>query len=235
MASLNSAGVDTSGVKRCEGSSGSTLITVDAAGENTIVYSAGANALVNADLVREESELITSAKTLGLCLEAPLDVVEEAARIAHEAGVKVVLNFSPITEVPDSLLKLVDVLIVNEHELAALSGSKLDVENLDQLREAADSLGMKQVVLTLGGNGSLVLDDGEATRIPIFPVDTVDTTGAGDSFMGSLLSALAAGCSLADGACLAAAVSSLATTKVGAQASYRGAPAVRGFLEKWEA
>lgn len=127
------------------------------------------------------------------------------------------------------------MLIVNEHELAALSGSKLDVENLDQLREAADSLGMKQVVLTLGGNGSLVLDDGEATRIPIFPVDTVDTTGAGDSFMGSLLSALAAGCSLADGACLAAAVSSLATTKVGAQASYRGAPAVRGFLEKWEA
>ena len=235
MASLNSAGVDTSGVKRCEGSSGSTLITVDAAGENTIVYSAGANALVNADLVREESELITSAKTLGLCLEAPLDAVEEAARIAHEAGVKVVLNFSPITEVPDSLLKLVDVLIVNEHELAALSGSKLDVENLDQLREAADSLGIKQVVLTLGGNGSLVLDDGEATRIPIFLVDTVDTTGAGDSFMGSLLSALAAGCSLADGACLAAAVSSLATTKVGAQASYRGAPAVRGFLEKWEA
>ncbi len=235
MASLNSAGVDTSGVKRCEGSSGSTLITVDVAGEKTIVYSAGANALVNADLVREESELITSAKTLGLCLEAPLDAVEEAARIAHEAGVKVVLNFSPITEVPDSLLKLVDVLIVNEHELAALSGSKLDVENLDQLREAADSLGMKQVVLTLGGNGSLVLDDGEATRIPIFPVDTVDTTGAGDSFMGSLLSALAAGCSLADGACLAAAVSSLATTKVGAQASYRGAPAVRGFLEKWEA
>jgi len=235
MASLNSAGVDTSGVKRCEGSSGSTLITVDAAGENTIVYSAGANALVNADLVREESELITSAKTLGLCLEAPLDAVEEAARIAHEAGVKVVLNFSPIIKVPDSLLKLVDVLIVNEHELAALSGSKLDVENLDQLRKAADSLGMKQVVLTLGGNGSLVLDGGEATRIPIFPVDTVDTTGAGDSFMGSLLSALAAGCPLADGACLAAAVSSLATTKVGAQASYRGAPAVRGFLEKWEA
>ena len=82
--------------------------------------------------------------------------------------------------------------------------------------------------------GSLVLDNGESTRIPIFPVDTVDTTGAGDSFMGTLLSALAAGCSLADGACLAAAVSSLATTKVGAQASYRGAAAVRSFLESQE-
>ncbi|WP_353934470.1 ribokinase [uncultured Varibaculum sp.] len=234
MASLNSAGVDTTGVKRREGASGSTLITVDAAGENTIVYSAGTNALVNAELVREESKLITSAKTLGLCLEAPLDAVEEAARIAHEAGVKVVLNFSPITQVPDSLLKLVDVLIVNQHELAVLSGREIDVEDLDQLREAVDSLGMTQVVLTLGGDGSLVLDNGESTRIPIFPVETVDTTGAGDSFMGTLLSALAAGCSLADGACLAAAVSSLATTKVGAQASYRGAAAVRSFLESQE-
>ena len=208
------------------------MITVDAAGENTIVYSAGANALVNADFVREESQIITSAKILGLCLEAPLDAVEEATRIARDAGVQVVLNFSPITQVPESLLKLVDVLIVNQHELAVLGGQEIDVTNLDELRKAVADLGFEQVVLTLGGSGSLVLDSGEVTRIPIFEVDTVDTTGAGDSFMGSLLSALAAGCSLADGACLAAAVSSLATAKMGAQSSYRSASEVRDFLSQ---
>lgn len=228
--SLNKAGVDTAGIRRCQEPSGSTMITVDAAGENTIVYSAGANALVNADFVREESQIITSAKILGLCLEAPLDAVEEAARIAHDAGVQVVLNFSPITQVPESLLKLVDVLIVNQHELAVLGGQEIDVTNLDELRKAVADLGFEQVVLTLGGSGSLVLDSGEVTRIPIFEVDTVDTTGAGDSFMGSLLSALAAGCSLSEGACLAAAVSSLATARMGAQSSYRSASEVRDFL-----
>lgn len=230
LASLRQAGVDTSGLERLNGPSGSTLITVDEAGENTIVYSAGANALVSAGFVRARAELITSSKTLGLCLEAPLDAIEEAARLAHEAGVKVVLNYSPITTVPGSLLKMVDVLIVNEHELAALYGKALDAQNLAELQEAIAGLGFEQIVLTLGGNGALVLDSGEATRIPAFKVDTVDTTGAGDSFMGSLLAALSAGCSLADGACLASAVSALATTKVGAQSSYRNADEVKDFL-----
>nr|WP_231994795.1 ribokinase [Vaginimicrobium propionicum] len=232
--SLTKAGVEITGVQRLAGSSGSTLITVDEAGENTIVYSAGANTLVDAEFVRSRAQLITSSKTLGLCLEAPVDAVHEAARIANETGVEVVLNYSPITALPDSLLKLVDVLIVNEHELVALSGSRLDVTNVSQLQTNLTKLGFRRVALTMGANGSLILDNGEVTRIPAFTVKTVDTTGAGDSYMGSLLAALAAGASLADGACLAAAVSALATTGVGAQSSYHSAKQVRDFLTKYE-
>lgn len=232
--SLTKAGVNTTGVKRLIASSGSTLITVDEAGENTIVYSAGANALVDAELVRARAKLITSSKTLGLCLEAPMDAIEEAARLGHEAGVQVVLNYSPIVALPNSLLKLINVLIVNEHELAALSGSRLDVENVHGLQKALNGLGFERVALTLGANGSLILENGEVTQIPAFAVKTVDTTGAGDSYMGSLLAGLAAGASLADSACLAAAVSALATTKIGAQSSYHTADQVRDFLMRQE-
>lgn len=228
--SLQKAGVNTLGIRRVEGPSGSTMITVDKNGENTIVYSAGANNAVDAEMVRSKRRIIREANVLGLCLEAPLDGVEEAARIAHKAGKTVVLNYSPIVDAPESLLSLVDVLIVNEHELSALSGKKVSVEDQQGLEEAIRDLGFDRLVLTLGGKGSVVFEGGEFTPVSAVKVDVVDTTGAGDSFMGTLLSALSAGQSLANGAKLAAVVSALSTTKVGAQASYKDASAVRKFM-----
>ena len=231
LASLQKAGVNTLGIRRVEQPSGSTLITVDKAGENTIVYSAGANNAVDAKMVHSKRRLIREANVLGLCLEAPIEAVQEAARIAHKAGKTVVLNYSPIVKVPDSLLEQVDVLIVNEHELAVLSGRKLDAESSEDLEKAMRELDCDRVVLTLGANGSKVLEDGEIFDVPAVRVETVDTTGAGDSFMGTLLCPLSAGHSLVDGAKLAAGVSALATKKVGAQASYRNADEVKEFLK----
>ena len=91
--------------------------------------------------------------------------------------------------------------------------------------------GVKRGVLTLGGAGSLIYEEGRLEWVAAFKVTPVDTTGAGDSFMGTLLSALASGISLADGATLAAAVAACSTTKVGAQASYASADEVREFLK----
>lgn len=228
--SLRRAGVDTTGVQRVDQPSGSTLITVDSRGENTIVYSAGANATLSADVVSKQAEIIRQAKVLGLCLESPLDAVEAAADIAHNAGVTVVLNFSPLREVSPSLLQLVDVLIVNEHELAVLANRIVDASDHAGLRDALSGLGFARIVLTLGADGALVLEDGEFTVVPSFQVEAVDTTGCGDAFMGSLLAALAAGESLSRGACLASAVAGAAALRRGAQSSYRNAAEVREFL-----
>lgn len=230
--SLRNAGVDLSGTARVDHPTGSTLITVDSQGENTIVYSAGANATLTGEQVSAQAEVIQSARVLGLCLESPLEAVQAAARTAHAAGIEVVLNYSPITTVSESLLKLVDVLIVNEHELAVLAGGPIDPANHEELQAALKGLGFERAVLTLGAEGALVLENGAFMPIPAFPITAVDTTGSGDAFMGSLLAALAAGESLTRGACLASGVAALAATRMGAQASYQPAEVVADFLNK---
>ena len=216
LESLALKGVDTRHVYEREVATGTAMITVDAAAENTIVISAGANAtLTPADVVEKVS----------------LETVTAAACCAHEAGVPVVLNVSPARQLSPELLELTDVLIVNQHELALVSGQSVDTADLEQVAKAFMATGVKRGVLTLGGAGSLIYEDGRLEWVAAFKVNPVDTTGAGDSFMGTLLSALAAGVSLADGATLAAAVAACSTTKVGAQASYASADEVREFLK----
>ncbi|HHU44612.1 MAG TPA: ribokinase, partial [Actinomycetales bacterium] len=115
---LKDAGVDVNLMAERDVSTGTAMILVDDEAENCIVISPGANGTVDAGFVRERASAFDGARALGLCLEVSGDAVVEAARIAHDAGVPVVFNLSPIREVPEGLLELVDVLIVNEHELA---------------------------------------------------------------------------------------------------------------------
>jgi len=231
LESLALKGVDTRHVYEREVATGTAMITVDAAAENTIVISPGANATLTPADVVEKAQVIAEAGALGLCLEVSLETVTAAARCAHEAGVPVVLNVSPARQLSAELLELTDVLIVNQHELALVSGQSVDTADLEQVAKAFMATGVKRGVLTLGGAGSLIYEEGRLEWVAAFKVTPVDTTGAGDSFMGTLLSALAAGVSLADGATLAAAVAACSTTKVGAQASYASADEVREFLK----
>lgn len=231
LESLALKGVDTRHVYEREVATGTAMITVDAAAENTIVISPGANATLTPADVVEKAQVIAEAGALGLCLEVSLETVTAAARCAHEAGVPVVLNVSPARQLSPELLELTDVLIVNQHELSLVSGQSVDTADLEQVAKAFMATGVKRGVLTLGGAGSLIYEDGRLEWVAAFKVTPVDTTGAGDSFMGTLLSALAAGVSLADGATLAAAVAACSTTKVGAQASYASADEVREFLK----
>ena len=108
------------------GPSGTTVITVDAHGENTIVYSPGSNAQVAVDYVESVRDALTRSSVLGLCLESPIETVTAAARMCHEAGVKVLLNDSPFTpSLPAELIEASDILLVNEHEMAQLLGLSL--------------------------------------------------------------------------------------------------------------
>ena len=228
-------------------STGTAMILVDDEAENCIVISPGANGTVDAGFVRERASAFDGAGALGLCLEVSGDAVVEAARIAHDAGVPVVFNLSPIREVPEGLLELVDVLIVNEHELAALVGDAAAAAGADDAEwdAAAGALagkyGIRTAVVTLGGAGSVVVESepgGEgqgaapvATRIPAFPTEVVDTTGCGDSYMGTLLAGTASGLTTVEAATLASAVSAYAAGGEGAQASYGDAPDIRAFAE----
>ncbi|MBW3094785.1 ribokinase [Bifidobacterium sp. 64T4] len=236
---LENAGVDVSNVRRVLGPSGTTVIVVDADGENIIVYSPGSNAQVTVDYVQSMKDELVSSSVLGLCLESPIETVTAAARMCHEAGVKVLLNDSPFTPViPAELVEAADVLLVNEHEMAQLLGidepDDDDWDNFDW-NHAADCMadfGFKEAIVTLGGDGSVVLDtaapEGERiTRIAPVKVDAVDTTGCGDSFMGTVLAGLASGFSLQDAARLASYVSAYAATGYGAQASYGNAAQIK--------
>lgn len=236
---LEQAGVDVSNVRRVLGPSGTTVIVVDADGENIIVYSPGSNAQVTVDYVQSMKDELVSSSVLGLCLESPIETVTAAARMCHEAGVKVLLNDSPFTPViPAELVEAADVLLVNEHEMAQLLGidepEDDDWDNFDW-NHAADCMaeyGFKEAIVTLGGDGSVVLDTAapeneRIIRIAPVKVDAVDTTGCGDSFMGTVLAGLASGFSLQDAARLASYVSAYAATGYGAQASYGNAAQIK--------
>ncbi len=239
--SLQRAGVDTSAVQREDVATGTAIITVDCAGDNTIVVSPGANGRVDVSTAQRHQDVIGEARVLGLCMEVSPDAVEAAARIAHDAGTRVVFNNSPFHPVLSAgLLEAIDVLVVNEHELADMLKPGTSDAAAEPERERADdatahwgdcakrlaAMGIPSAVVTLGGRGSMVIEGEEITPIDPFPADVVDTTGAGDSFLGTLLAVLAAGSGLKEAAGAASAVSAFATTSVGAQASYGDIAAV---------
>ena len=211
--SVAAAGADTTHVAVREGvATGTAVITVDAAGENTIVISAGANGTLTPDDV--PADAFDDAGVLGLCLEVSIDVVLAAARAAHAAGVTVLTNLSPFGDVPAELLALTDVLLVNEHEAESLGEH-----------------GVARSIVTRGGSGCLVHDgDADPVSIDAVRVEPVDTTGCGDAFMGSVALRLAAGDSLVDAARFAVGVGAYAATKAGAQASYPTTAELEAFL-----
>ena len=162
---LRDAGVDTSHIAAVAGPSGTTVITVDANGENAIVYSAGSNGEVSVDYVQQSSDALVAADVLGLCLESPMETVTACARLCHDAGLKVLLNDSPfVAELPAELIEASDILLVNEHEMAQLLDiAEPDDDDWDGLdwsdvaRQMHD-FGFNQAVITLGGDGSVVID-----------------------------------------------------------------------------
>ncbi|MFT8704657.1 ribokinase [Bifidobacterium aquikefiricola] len=235
FSTLAKAGVSMGSIARMEGKSGTTVITVDAHAENTIVYSAGSNAKVTPDYVRSVRGTIQGAAVLGVCFESPMDSVIEAASIAHQSGVKVLLNNSPFRqELPAEIIANIDILLVNEHEISHMlhlsppPGDDWAELDWDVVTQRLHSLGCNQAVVTLGSQGAYVLDINGFDEncghfwkfLKAVEVKAVDTTGCGDAFMGAILAGLTAGLSLYDSARLAVYVAGYAATGLGAQSSY---------------
>jgi ribokinase len=193
---------------------------VDDAGENSIVVASGANMRLSPADVDGAEAVIAGADALLLQLESPLETVIRAAEVARAHGVTVILNPAPARSLPAELLAMVDVLIPNESETSLLTG--LPVSNQAEAETAATALrelGGGTVILTLGERGALLAREGEAEQVPAFEVTPVDTTAAGDAFVGGFAVAMAGGQPLAEAVRWGNAAGALATTKLGAQPS----------------
>ncbi|TLM88328.1 ribokinase [Pseudarthrobacter sp. NamE5] len=232
LSSAARAGVDVGHVRESHEPTGVAVIAVDANGENNIIISAGANGTLSPADVAEASDVMEHAAVVCLCLEVGMQTVLAAARGGHDAGATVLLNLSPYAEVPEELTVLTDVLLVNAHEAALFLGEGAAVpvsgapdEEWEQVRVRFAERGIRQVLVTLGSQGSVVLDSlapagSRITRIAPSQVKAVDTTGAGDAFTGAVAVRLAAGDALADAAAFASVAAALATTRKGTQAAY---------------
>ncbi|MDX3657735.1 ribokinase [Streptomyces sp. ID05-26A] len=207
--SLESSGVGTALVKTSERPTGIAYITVTPDGENSIVVSPGANA----DVALSDVDALSfdGVRVLTCSLEVPLETVVHAIGVASKAGVRTVLNLSPVAELPAETLRQLSVLIVNEHEAAQLAADWNGL--LD--------LGPASAIITLGSRGAAVVERSGVVEVPSIQVDeVVDTTGAGDAFAGALSARLAEGDDLVQAARYAAKVAALSVTKAGAQPSY---------------
>ena len=219
---LRREGIDVESVRVVPGvASGVALIMVDARGENLIAVAPGANAHLDAEQVRQASAAWIGASVMLVQLEIPLPAVVQAVRLARDRGLRVVLNPAPSNRdiMTSGLLEHVDVLVPNQHEAGLLTG--MDVGSRHGCAGAAraiQSCGCHSVVITMGGQGCLVVDQ-EAAHVPAFAVKAVDAVGAGDAFCGVLAVALAEGESLAQAAELASRAGALSTTRHGAQPS----------------
>ncbi|MUU69756.1 ribokinase [Pseudarthrobacter sp. GA104] len=225
--SMHHAGVVLTDCVQSSKETGTAVVVVDDSAENTIAISPGANNDVTDILVNYHADAVRQANVLGLCLETPVSGALAAARLAAASGTLVLLNLSPYRSVPAELLRLTDVLIVNENELADLLPANLaaglhdfDRNEQDMIAAGLSQLGIEQAVITLGSRGSLVIEGTSTTVIPAVPTDAIDTTGCGDAFFGTVLAAMSSGTPLLEACRLASCVASIAATGHGAQASY---------------
>lgn len=214
---LRDNGVDTSRVEAVSRApTGSAFITVTPDGENAIVVSPGANRRFGPEEVEAASEDLKQTRVLVAQLEVNVEAVERAAGIVTGDGGRFIFNLAPPRKVPNTLLGLSDPLVVNEHEAAFLLGERSAPE--ESARRLLE-LGPASVVVTSGAAGA-VLATGEITRrFPAPEVEVVDTTGAGDAFVGALAVKLSEGATLEEAVPYAVLAGAAAVTREGAQGS----------------
>jgi ribokinase len=233
LRNLGELGIDTTHVLvDPEAATGIALITLDASGQNSIVLAPGANMRLTKEDISAAQGAIVQSDILVLQLESPLEVVTYAIDIAHAEGVKVILNPAPARPLPEETLARLDYLIPNESETALLTG--IEVADIHSAKEAAARLreeGVGTVILTLGDRGAFLASAEESMHVPGYEVEVVDTTAAGDAFVGGLAVALAQGQDLAEAVRYANAAGALAVTRLGAQPSLPTRQEVEEFMK----
>ena len=218
---LAADGIDVSGVRQTTAvGTGVAMILVEDIGQNRIVLAAGANGALTPADIDTHAALIGSAEMLVLQLEVPMPVVQRAIEIAHAAGVPVLLNPGPASPLPDTVWPQIDILVPNESEATLLSGVEVtDAASAYAAASVFRQRGVKCVLITLGANGVAVIDDHGERHLPAHVVKAVDTTAAGDTFIGGLTAGLVEGLPLDEAVALGQRASALCVTRHGAQPS----------------
>lgn len=214
-------GIDISGVlSDSELPSGVALITVDEFGENSIVVASGANLNLSPEDVEKYLEKIPDVGIILMQLEIPMETVKFAANYASSHGIKVILNPAPANSLLPELFKMIDIITPNSNEAEMLTG--IAVTDEDTAREAAEFLqkqGIKNVAITLGAKGAVLLNEDGFYVIPATKVEAVDTTAAGDVFNGALALAISEGKDILSAIHFACQAASITATRMGAQSS----------------
>jgi ribokinase len=219
-ASLRDAEVELKIVRIASQPTGTAFICVSDDAENAITVAPGANLFLHA----EHLPPLDGVSHLLMQLEIPLETVTAYAMAARQHGVVVVLNAAPVQDLSAELLGLIDILVVNEGELAALS------HQTGSIARCLEGIPVPTVVVTLGHHGCCACAQGAFIFQPAFAITPVDTTAAGDTFCGSLVAALSLGADLQRAMRQASAAGALACTRLGAQSSIPNAAEVNDFL-----
>ncbi len=223
--------------------SGIAMITIDERGENAIIVAPGANGQVSGEDLHQVRDLLAGARYLVMQFEIPLDTVGEAIALARELGVQVILNPAPAYAVDAEFLRGVTCLIANETEAETLTGIKVGDDDpaspTSSVAAAAEGLvagascaSIPMVIITLGARGAFLLTSDLRMHVPARQVEVVDTTAAGDAFVGGFVAALLRGLALPNAVRYATCAGTLATTRLGAQTSLPSAEEVQAFYDQ---
>jgi ribokinase len=225
-------GIDCQAVSSVAGSSGVALIVVDDSSQNAIVIVAGSNGALTPASLQAFDAVLQGADVIVCQLEVPMDTVGYALKRGRELGKTVILNPAPASApLPAEWYASIDYLIPNESEASALSGVMVD--SLDSAKEAATRLieaGAGKVIVTLGAQGALFADGQGFEHLMAPKVKAVDTTAAGDTFVGGFAAALSAGESEAEAIRFGQVAAALSVTRAGAQPSIPTLHDVQGFV-----
>lgn len=220
---LTESGVDDRFVQHSDAAAtGSAFILLDASSENRILIDGGTNQLVTAEDVEQAQSVIADSTFLIAQFETPIAATQRGFELARAAKQKTILNPAPATDaVPAELLAVTDLIVPNETETETLTGVHItDEASMVAGAQKLQALGVANVIITVGGKGAFWMRGGEHGFVPAFKVDAVDTTAAGDTFIGALSSVLQPDFSnLAEAVRFANRASSLAVQKLGAQPS----------------
>lgn len=212
---LAESGVDTAPIELIDDASGHAIIQIDAQAENAIILHGGANQSFTVSAVAKAIDRYPEAEYL--LMQNECNLLDEAFALALKKGLKVVLNPAPMA---DNILSLpldkLDTLIVNEIEAQGLSGKNSLAEMVEALNAMVPNT---RVVITLGADGALLLEDGVTTQIEAEPVKAVDTTGAGDTFVGYFLAGMIEKLPAEQALCQACKAAAVTVTRAGAIAS----------------
>jgi len=223
-------GIDATHVRQVAGvSSGVAPIFVDPSGQNRIIVVKGANDELKPADVDAASDTLKNVDCIVLQFEIPLETVYYTIKFARKNGIRCILNPAPAQPIDLAAVADLDYFVPNEHEAAAISG--MAVNNLDDAKGCATKLlasGIRRVIITLGANGSLLAGSEGGSEImehvPPFPVKTLDSTGAGDAFIGSFATFLGEGLPELEAVKRANLYAALSTTGVGTQKSFYDRP-----------
>ncbi|TCT28536.1 ribokinase [Martelella mediterranea] len=235
LANLEAASVDLSGVQQTEDLTGIAQISVDDAGENTIVVVAGANGCVNLEQAISAVRELGGADIVLLQMEVPAGLNLSVLQTARSVGAISVFNTAPYTDNVPELAPLADIIICNEKEFALLSDAAMLSGKPETRARALACMNRQTVIVTLGRGGAFVATADSFAAVSSPAVEAIDTVGAGDTFCGYLAAGLASGRSVGESARIACAAAAVACTRRGAQAGIPEMNVIASTLKSLEA